>query len=294
MAVDSHAVELGDERALFKSLITLAMFQRLKDTLVAQILRSLPQAEAEELTDAGRLYLLASGSGCPHTASQESLLKVCDLTKDPVSRLGKCSVNQSCSCYLKRHTVLLRRYGHFGKMPTSAALALYESWGGSFLALRTRIFQEHGNPLARAKALEVELSRVWRVDKKVACMFLSAISAPNLGLKAPPWEEGMDWTWFLPIDVNIDKFLLAVGWTGPWTYEARRQAILSISKEIPLGSLKAGLRDYNPRFVLQAINRFMSRPNRREAISDCSRLAPASCADCPTPLAAICPLRVCK
>ena len=29
--------------------------------------------------------------------------------------LGACSANPDTACHLKRHTVLLKRYGHFGK-----------------------------------------------------------------------------------------------------------------------------------------------------------------------------------
>lgn len=288
-AIDSQAVEMGDDRALFKTLITLAMFQRLRDTFVVKILRSLSREDVAELTDPERLFFLARTGGCSHSATQESLQKVCNLAKDPQTGVGICAANPDCVCYLKRHTILLRRYGHFGKIPTSAALALQDSWGGSLSALRSRVFMDHLDPLVRSQALEAELNRVWRINKKVASMFLSAISAPDLGLETPPWRKGLDWTWFLPIDVNIDKFLVSVGWGGPWTYAARRQAILDLSKEVSLASFQPGLQDYNPRLVLQAINRFMSKPNRRAISTDCSFQAPHSCANCPTDLKAVCP-----
>jgi len=272
MAVSIESVLNGGDQGLFKVLIVLSMFQRLRDTFVTRILRSFSEEAAAELTNPGFLLDLAKSSGCPHSATQESLRNVCDLMKDGATRLGACSTNPNCPCYLKRHTVLLRRYGHFGKVPTSAALALSEDWGGSLTALKARVFQGHEDPLARAKVLEREICRVWRIDKKVACMFLSAVSAPDLGLETPPWQVGIDWTWFLPIDVNIDRFLHNVGWSGPWTYEARRKAIHSLSEKVRLGLIKSGLKDYNPRLVLQAINRFMSKSNRREAPSDCSLL----------------------
>ncbi len=289
MAVEQQAVGKGDDRALFHALITLAMFQRLRDTYVARILRSIPKADAEELTSSSQLYQLAKASGCVHSGTQEGLLKVCDLAKEKETRLATCSANPTCDCHLKRHTTLLRRYGHFGKIPTSAALALFEAWEGSLSALHVRVLREHDSPLDRARALEAEISRVWRVNKKVASMFLSVVSAPDLGLETPPWQEGIDWSWFLPIDVNIDKFLFSMGWAGPWSYDARRQAVLSLSRKVALSRIHSGLRDYNPRLVLQAINRFMSSSNRREAATDCSHLAPVSCATCPPALRGLCP-----
>ena len=203
---------------------------------------------------------------------------------------GCCSHAPDIPCYLKDHTVLLRRYGHFGKMPTSAALVAEESWGGGLATLYQRVLESFVDEHDRAIELERQLSRVWRVSNKVSAMFVSAVAAPDMGLAAPPWRAGLDWRWFLPIDVNIDKFLVAAKWDWTPSYDARRQAVLYLSEGISLGGLRSGLEDWNPRLVLQAINRFISRDNRRGVTRDCASLAPAECSKCPAPLRSLCPV----
>ena len=290
MAVDQAAVERGEEAALFKALITLAMFQRLRDDFVARILKGLTLTAANAITHKEALLALARRSGCPASASSSALTDVCDLAKDTTSRQGCCSHAPEVACYLKEHTVLLKRYGHFGKMPTSAALVAEELWGGGLVALRERVFDSLEDEHDRALELERELSRVWRVSSKVSAMFVSAIAAPDMGLITPPWHAGLDWRWSLPIDVNVDKFLVAARWEWRHSYDARRQAILKLSEGISLSHLKDGIEDWNPRLVLQAINRFFSLSNRRGVIRDCASCAPTGCAECPAPLRSLCPV----
>ena len=289
-AVEQAALERGDSATLFRLFVTVAMFQRLRDALVMNILRSISARDVTELTSVDALLSLSTDCACQLPRSNSDLIKSCDLTKDGQKR-GSCSVAPAIPCHLKRHTELLRRYGHFGKMPTSAALVVGEL-GGDMEALRARVFASEDDPLARAQGLEEALSRVWRVSEKIASMYLSLVSAPCMGLVAPPWGDGVDWTWFVVVDRNVDLFLESIGYSGTGTYSARRAFIRDIAERIDLRTIDRRLPTYHPRLVQQAMYLFMSASNRRASADDCGREGSRVCRSCPRLRQERCPVRV--
>lgn len=292
LAIEREALKHGAADALFALLVTTAMFQRLQDRIVMGILRRIDQGSAHELTSMPRLLQLADTCPCPHAQSTESLRLHCDLAKDAALGIGSCEASPATPCHLKRHTVTLRRYGHFGKMPTSVALALREQGAESLPALRERIFRAVQAPHERALALEAALSRAWRVSQKIASMFLSAIANPDIALDGQaPWQDGIDWSHFVVIDTNVDLFLSAVGYRGAMTYDARRSFIAALARRIDLSTLRPGLQPYNPRIVQQALYLFMSSANRKPLARDCAQRGASACARCPSRVRSICPVR---
>lgn len=287
-AVDRAALRAGDGRALFRLLVATAMFQRRQDVQILRILRGVGRADAREISDAERLLALVNKGGCVHMRSTRALAEECDLDKDPLTRVGCCRANPEIACHLKRHTVLLKRYGHFGKMPTSIALMVRESGAADLSALRRRVMRRARNPLERAELLERELSRAWRVNQKIASMFLSMVTNPDLSRGLAPWSRGLDWTYYVVVDSNVDLFLRAIGYRGPSSYDARREFVRELARSIDLTRFDATLRPYNPRLVQQAMYLFMSTANRRAAESDCMHGAPGTCASCPRPVRSRC------
>ena len=200
-AIERAAVKRGDAAALFSLFVTTAMFQRLQDRIVMGILRGIENDSAQEIASIARLLSLVDECGCPHARSTEALRLHCDLTKDLERGVGVCEANPMVACHLKRHTVVLRRYGHFGKMPTSIALALKEQGAASLPELRDKIVHSVHDPHDRALALEAALSRAWRISQKIASMFLSAVCNPDIALDGvAPWQDGIDWSYFIVID----------------------------------------------------------------------------------------------
>src|SRR5262249_36813591 len=160
--------------------------------------------------------------------------------KDPESKLGCCRTAPDVECHLKRHTVLLRRYGHFGKVPTSAVLMLREAGVRDVGALLDAARASTRGREPRARAMVGYLSRAWRVSEKIAAMFLSLIMNPDLtpGI-SPPVD--VDWRHFVVIDSNVDLFLDAIRYKGGSSYEARRRFIREASRKINLSILKPGV-----------------------------------------------------
>jgi hypothetical protein len=258
---------------------------------ILRILRGIDRRDADEIADADRLLQLADRCECAHIRSTTALAEQCDLSKDPRTREGTCAANPDVTCHLKRHTVLLKRYGHFGKVPTSIALMVREAGGADLAGLRLAVLDRIADPLDRARTLEAELSRAWRVNQKIASMFLSAVSNPDLSRGLSPWSQGIDWTYFVVVDSNVDRFLASVRYRGGSSYDSRREFVRILARTIDLAKLDASLHAFNPRLVQQAMYLFMSAANRRVAATDCMHAGLSACAKCPTALSARCPVR---
>jgi hypothetical protein len=288
-AVDRAALAAGAPEALFGMLVTMTMFQRRSDAQIMRVLRGIARDDAHEMIDADRLLALAD-SGCEHARTLDALLKRCDLGKCPVTKRGICGQHRMAACHLKRHTELLKRYGHFGKVPTSAALTLRAHGVENLAALREHVWETYSDPHERAVALEEALSRSWRISEKIAAMYLSAVTNRDLSGELAPWADGVDTDHFVVIDSNVDLFLRAIGYDDHTTYRARRAFLQALAGRVHLDELHPGVRRYNPRIVQQALYMFMSESNRRESARDCSHQAPASCRACPRGLASRCSL----
>ncbi|WP_141593609.1 hypothetical protein ACN6A1_27085 [Myxococcus virescens] len=290
-SVERHALRAGEGRALFRLLVATAMFQRRQDVQILRILQGMGASDAAEISDATRLLALVDEGNCAHMRSTQSLAEACDLDKDPTTRMGCCNANPGVGCHLKRHTVLLKRYGHFGKVPTSIALMVRESGAQDLASLHRLVLERERDPLARAQALESELSRAWRVSQKIASMFLSMVTNPDLSRGLAPWSQGIDWSYYVVIDSNVDLFLASIGYKGTGTYDARRDFVRDLARGIDLTEFDSDLQSYNPRLVQQAMYLFMSIANRRAAEADCMHLAPIPCATCPSAVRRRCPAR---
>ncbi len=288
-AIDRTALAAGSPDAIFRLLVTITMFQRRSDLQIMRVLREITHGDALELTNVAKLLSLAD-EGCEFARSLDLLLKQCDLRKSTDTKQGICDQRPSSNCHLKRHTELLKRYGHFGKMPTSTALMLRAQGVSDLPSLRARIWAQTSDPHMRALALERAISGAWRISEKIAAMYLSALTNRDLSGDLAPWADGVDADYFIVIDSNVDLFLKAINYGGPKTYRGRRAFIQALASRIPLNDLHPGVRRNNPRLVQQALYMFMSKSNRRANAADCCHDAPASCSRCPRTLASCCSL----
>jgi len=159
-SVDRRALRSGEGDALFRLLVATTMFQRRQDVQILRILRGMRRRDALEVSSSRRLLRLVDHAKCGHLKSSVALHDDCDLSKDVVTHTGCCTANPEVECHLKRHTVLLKRYGHFGKVPTSLALMLREAGVTDLRGLRRTVLRKERNPLGRARALEAALSRL--------------------------------------------------------------------------------------------------------------------------------------
>ena len=289
-AIDPVSFLEGEEEAMFRVLITCVMFQQRRDTDVMAILRGIGAEDAAELTTSEALLRRADQCACEHAKSAEALRVSCDLYKNLETKKGACHVRPWEACFLKRHTELLGRWGFFGKVPVSLALTLRERAEGTLTSLYRQAVREASHEREAAIMLEDALCQAWRIHKKIANLFLSTVTNPDL-FHDPPWGEGVDWRWYVAIDTNVDAFLKAIGYGGAGSYEARRRFLFALSERVPLDEYEPGLQRYNPRIVQQAMYLFMSRSNRRALVRDCAQGAtPGVCQMCDAALRTICSL----
>jgi hypothetical protein len=287
-AVQRGALRRGDGDSLFRLLVAVSMFQRRQDQQVLRILRGMTIQEVIDLTCAKRLLKLAAESPCDALRGTEALSERCDLTKSARTRLGICAYRPGVACHLKRHTVLMKRYGHFGKVPTSAALSLRDQGVTSIGELRKVIWRRETDPHQRAEAIDAALQHSWRVSEKIAAMYLSALCAPGLTAHPPIWT-GVDWTHFIVIDSNTDLFLGAVGYMGAKTYQARRAFLRLLAAEVAAPGRRGKRRGVNVRVMQQSMYAFMSVANRRATPTDCMHHSGA-CLSCPRVVRLLCPV----
>lgn len=288
LAVSVESLRHGDAGALYRALVATVMFQAMRDVFVQRILRRLSFDVAEELASPGRLLALARNTPCDRLANGDALMR-CSLAKDPTTKAGTCSTHPDLACYLKRHTELLGRYGHFGRFPTSLALRLREAEVGDLPGLYTAATTGRSR-LEAARWLRTQLQRAWRVSDKISAMYLSLVSNPDV-LPGAPWSGGLDWREFVVIDTNVDGFLRLIGYEGPWTYRAREGMVRALAHRVRLDELDGTLQRNNPRIVQQAMFMFMSRSNRRDSPLDCSHVGTDECSRCPSVLREACPVR---
>lgn len=287
-AVRSSAIAARDAEHLFRLLTAVVMFQRRQDEQITRILRGMTERDAAEVSSLPALLALCDDCACEHGRSLAGLLERCDLTKTPHTKRGTCRANPRVACHMKRHTVLLRRYGHFGKVPSSIALMVRESGAPDLAALLSKVLKRKGSPNERARWMVESLSRAWRVNEKISSMFLSMVWNPDLtpGVIA---RRDLDWRHFIVIDSNTDLLLKAIGYKGLGTYEARRRFLRALSERLDLKQVRPDVRRDNPRLVQQAMYLFMSVTNRRAIKTDCMHMGPSACAACPPLLARLCP-----
>lgn len=280
----------GDGATLFRLLVASTLFQRRQDQQVFRILRGLSHKQVESLARPSRLLAEARESPCEHLRTLDGLHSSCDLEKTPITRKGTCASAPRTQCAPKHHTVLLKRYSDFGKVPSSAALALY---GGPYRGLTDclrRITAHSEDRRRRSELLLAEVMRVWRVDVKIASMFLSAVTNPDLGGPTPPWTAELDWSVFVIVDSNVDRFLTLTGHrTVGQPYTVRRRLLDRLAAHVKLTRFRRGVTAKNTRLVQQAIYAFMSVPNRSINPYDCMHLGPSACHGCR--VASVCPVR---
>lgn len=289
-AVDPAAFEAGDPVALGRILVAVSLFQRLRDQLVLKILQRIPAERVDVLTTLDELAGSALAADCTARQSLEGLRTACDLHKDDLRR-GACSREPSGACPLHRHTEDLCRYGHFGKVPTSLALAIHSAGASDLPDLYRRVLGQHRRRAERAEVLEQVLCRAWRVEKKIASMFLSLVCTPGLSRWRPPWRSGVAWERYVVVDSNVDAYLATIGYRGAGSYDARRTFVMELARRIDLRQHSRRLPSFNPRIVQQAAYVFAGRSNRVANPRDCGHSGAGMCAQCPRLIRRRCSVR---
>lgn len=178
----------------------------------------------------------------------------------------------------------IRRMGDMGKIPTSAFLHL-RSVGGLGAVVRVATAAHHDEH-ARAEALVREFSRIYRIGTKLATMFVSALSTPELAPGLTPWWPHVSGAHLVVVDANVSRVVSIVTRGRVTAYEAQGAWLRRIAAGIDLRRVRQGWPRSSPRLVQQALYIYRSRSNRAAQGDPCRDRGGEPCAGC---VPSVCP-----
>jgi hypothetical protein len=275
-AVDLDALAARDPDAIFHLLITLGAYQSRRDVDIMAIQRSIGARRAAEMTSARRLRVLIEDSACAYTRDPDIFDRCCDVRRDLERDRATCATRPRTRCHVKDATEAIGRMGDLGKMPTSTWLHL-GSPGPQRWFTESCLLED--DPHARARRLVARVSTLYRIGVKLASMFVTALSVPELGLGAA-WAPEVDGSRIVVVDANVGRAINT--WRmnrGPKTYAVLARWLTAAADQIDLSRLRSTLPRRSPRLVQQAVYLFRSRSNRT-ALGDACAAKP--CSSCPS------------
>lgn len=281
-AIEPDELAAGTDTAIFRLFVTLSMYQARRDVMIMRRQHSLPRTSMRVVADVATVKRSISRNACQTLGSVEAFEKGCDVGKDGAEI--DCGTCPGVVCHVKDATRVFNRMGDMGKLPTSAWLRLWRS-GGVRTPLN-EVCRAERSPTKRATLLVERFAAVHRVGRKLANMFVSALSTPALAPGHTPWFPEVDGNELVVVDTNVARAVDALRTPGaPKNYDARSNWIREQAADIDLRTFGPELPAYSPRLVQEAFYAFCSKSNR-EARADPCATGGAPCAKC---VASSCP-----
>lgn len=275
-AVAPHDLASGDDHALFRLFIGMAMYQGRRNVVIMRQQRLMPRPDADSLASLAILGRLTRHSSCAYLASSEAFNSHCNVAKllDSVD----CRHRPSLPCHVKNATRLLNRTGDMGKIPTSAFL---NGWNaGGLQRFFGEVLKQEPNPRKRADLLVEFFMKIHRVGRKLSTMFVSALSTPALAPGLTPWYPDVDGNALVVIDTNVARAVDVLRRPrSPRTYDARAAWLREQAVATNLQQFHPDVPIYAPRLIQQALYAFCSRSNRVVHNLSCPR-SDLACRDC--------------
>ncbi len=281
-AVEPDQLAAGTEAATFRLFVTLSMYQALRDVVIMRQQRSLPRSTVRVVADVATVKRSSSRHACPTLGSAETFEEGCDVAKegDDID----CGTCPGVACHVKDATRVFNRMGDMGKLPTSAWIRIWQ--GGGVREVLAEVCRDEASPTMRAALLVERFARVHRVGRKLATMFVSAMSTPALAPGLTPWFPDIDGNDLVVVDTNVARAVDVLREPGaPRTYDARERWVREQAARLDLREFRPDLPRYSPRLVQQALYAFCSKSNRVARGDACSTRGTA----CPGCAPMICP-----
>jgi hypothetical protein len=282
-AVSPDDLSAGKEAAIYRLLVTLSMYQALRDVVIMRQQCATPPASAALVADLEVVRRSTEQHPCSALSSAQVFDVTCDVTK--VSGLVDCGTHTGTRCHVKDATAVFNRMGDMGKLPTSAWLNLFRGQG--IRTILAHVCDEVSSPTERAALLVSRFTQVHRVGRKVATMFISALSTPALAPGYTPWFPDIDGNDLVVVDTNVARAVDALREPGAArTYDARERWVRGQAAQMDLRRVRTDLPSYSPRLVQEALYAFCSRSNRVAQGDVCAKRA----VPCPGCVPELCPL----
>ncbi|MBK8716790.1 MAG: hypothetical protein IPN32_18865 [Deltaproteobacteria bacterium] len=281
-AVAPDELAAGDNASVFRLFVTLSMYQALRDVVIMRQQQLLPRTSMRVVADAAFVKRSIARHGCPVLRTADAFEEGCDVAK--VGEVVDCGTCPGTACHVKDATVVFNRMGDMGKLPTSAWLRLWKA--GGVREVLAEVCRDEASPTRRAALLVERFARVHRVGRKLATMFVSALSTPALAPGLTPWFPDIDGNDLVVVDTNVARAVDALREPGAAkTYDARERWVREQAAQLDLREFRPDLPSYSPRLVQQALYAFCSKSNRVARGDACSTRGTA----CPGCAPMICP-----
>lgn len=278
-AVASEELVGRDEEALFRLFVGFAMFQARRDVLIMAQQRAMPARTVATLTSPAILGRRTAQMRCSVFSSATAFDAGCTVAK-PSGGGGApdCSLRPGAACQVKEAAAAFNRMGDMGKLPTSAWLQLQEV--GGFAGLLRASVAAEVTPAQRAQFLVERLAGAYRVGRKLATMFVSALSTPELAPGLTPWFPEVDGHSLVIVDTHVARAADTLRPPGtPRTYAAREAWVREQARGLDLRDFHPDVPRHSPRLVQQALYAYGSRSNRLAQGDDCAKRRD-SCVGC--------------
>ena len=230
-AVEPTRLHDGSEAELFRLFVSLAMYQARRDVVIQNQQRAFSRKEATALLSLPALRRRIRTNPCPVLRSAESFDTRCTVRKR--GERFDCMLRPKQECHVKEASRLFNRMADLGKLPTSAHLRL---WGRGVLGCTVReVLNAESDPKVRADRLVGAFTRVHRVGRKLATMFVSTLSVPSLAPGLTPWFPEVDGSDLVVVDTNVLRATRALaGAAAPAGYEGHARWLRAAARLIDL------------------------------------------------------------
>ena len=280
-AIAPHDVAAGGGAAGVRPLVPPSLVPGLRDVVIMRQQRSLPRAAVRVVADAAFVERSLAKHSCPVLLSANAFEKGCDVSKR--GNVVGCGTSPGTRCHVKDATAVFNRMGDMGKLPTSAWLRLWKD--GGVREVLADVCRAEAAPTKRAALLVERFAKVHRVGRKLATMFVSALSMPALAPGLTPWFPDIEGNELVVVDTNVARAVDTLRLRGAEkSYEARERWVRERAERIDLRQFHPDVPHYSPRLVQQAIYAFCSKSNRvargdecASAETPCRSCAPALC-----------------
>src|SRR5204862_5307538 len=130
------------------------------------------------------------------------------------------------------------------KLPTAAWLLFWKN--GGIHRVLDEVQRGEPSPVRRAVALVRRFGEVHRVGRKLATMFVSALSTPALAPGLTPWFPVIDGNELVVVDTNVARAVDALCAPGaPKSYDARERWVREQAAKIDLRMFQPELPAYS-------------------------------------------------
>lgn len=258
-AVAPNELAGGGDASVFRLLVMLSMYQALRDTVIMRQQRSLSRDAMRVVADAAVVKRSIAKHDCPTLLSVQSFDQGCNVGRS--GDIVDCGRRPGASCHVKDATISFNRMGDMGKLPTSAWLHIWKE--GGIRKVLSNVCRAESSPTRRASLLVERFGRVHRVGRKLATMFVSALSTPALAPGLTPWFPAIDGNELVVIDTNVARAADTLRQPGAArTYDVRERWVRGQAARIDLRRFHPDIPAYSPRLVQQALYAFCSKSNR--------------------------------